>query len=52
MNIWTDIRKERITPKDFVACIEIEQGSKNKYELDIIGIRNVRQAMNVIFKDK
>ena len=26
--------KERITPKDFVACIEIEQGSKNKYELD------------------
>ena len=34
MNIWTDIRKERITPKDFVACIEIEQGSKNKYELD------------------
>lgn len=34
MNIWTDIRKERITPTDFVACIEIEQGSKNKYELD------------------
>ena len=34
MNIWTDINKERITPKDFVACIEIEQGSKNKYELD------------------
>ncbi len=34
MNIWKDISKERITPKDFVACIEIEQGSKNKYELD------------------
>lgn len=34
MNIWKDIRRERITPKDFVACIEIEQGSKNKYELD------------------
>lgn len=34
MNIWKDIRKERITPTDFVACIEIEKGSKNKYELD------------------
>lgn len=34
MNIWKDIGKERITPEDFVACIEIEQGSKNKYELD------------------
>ena len=34
MNIWKDISKERITPEDFVACIEIEQGSKNKYELD------------------
>ena len=34
MNIWKDISKERITPSDFVACIEIEQGSKNKYELD------------------
>ena len=34
MNIWKDIRKERITPEDFIACIEIEKGSKNKYELD------------------
>lgn len=34
MNIWTDINSERIKPQDFVACIEIEQGSKNKYELD------------------
>lgn len=34
MNIWHDISKERITPEDFVACIEIEQHSKNKYELD------------------
>ncbi len=34
MNIWKDINPERITPEDFVACIEIEQGSKNKYELD------------------
>ena len=34
MNIWKDIRKERINPTDFVACIEIEKGSKNKYELD------------------
>ncbi len=34
MNIWKDINPERITPTDFIACIEIEQGSKNKYELD------------------
>ena len=34
MNIWKDINKDRIKPNDFVACIEIEQGSKNKYELD------------------
>ncbi|MDY3846632.1 MAG: inorganic diphosphatase [Eubacteriales bacterium] len=34
MNIWTDINPKRITPDDFIACIEIEQGSKNKYELD------------------
>ncbi len=34
MNIWKDINPERIQPNDFVACIEIECGSKNKYELD------------------
>ena len=34
MNIWKDISKERITPTDFIVCIEIEKGSKNKYELD------------------
>ena len=34
MNIWKDISKERINANDFIACIEIEQGSKNKYELD------------------
>ena len=34
MNIWKDINKKRINPDDFVACIEIEKGSKNKYELD------------------
>lgn len=34
MNIWKDINKNRINPEDFIACIEIEQGSKNKYELD------------------
>ncbi len=34
MNIWKDINPERIKPNDFVACIEIECGSKNKYELD------------------
>jgi len=34
MNIWHDISIERITPADFIAVIEIEKGSKNKYELD------------------
>lgn len=34
MNIWTDIDKSRINPDDFVACIEIQQGDKVKYELD------------------
>ena len=34
MNIWRDISADRITPDDFIACIEIEAGSKNKYELD------------------
>ncbi len=34
MNIWTDIDPKRITPEDFVACIEIQQGDKTKYELD------------------
>lgn len=34
MNIWKDINPERIKEDDFIACIEIEQGSKNKYELD------------------
>ena len=34
MNIFHDISESRITPNDFIACIEIEQGSKNKYELD------------------
>lgn len=34
MNIWHDISASRINPEDFVVCIEIEKGSKNKYELD------------------
>ncbi len=34
MNIWKDINENRIKPEDFIAFIEIEQGSKNKYELD------------------
>ena len=33
-NIWHDISPSRITPNDFIAVIEIEKGSKNKYELD------------------
>jgi len=34
MNIWHDIRKERILPTDFISVIEISKGSKKKYELD------------------
>ena len=34
MNIWHDISPKRITPDDFMAFIEIEKGSKTKYELD------------------
>lgn len=34
MNIWHDMREDRITPEDFYAVIEIEKGSKAKYEMD------------------
>ena len=34
MNIWHDISKDRISNEDFIACIEISKGSKNKYEVD------------------
>lgn len=34
MNIWHDIDKKRITPKDFMAVIEIPKGCRSKYELD------------------
>lgn len=33
-NIWHDISPQRISPEDFIAVVEIEKGSKNKYELD------------------
>ena len=33
-NIWHNISPSRINPDDFIAVIEIEKGSKNKYELD------------------
>lgn len=34
MNLWHDIRPARMKTDDFIAVIEIEKGSKNKYELD------------------
>ena len=34
MNIWHDIRPERISPTDFMTVVEITKGSKMKYELD------------------
>ena len=33
-NIWHDIDPARITPMDFIAVVEIEKGSKKKYEMD------------------
>ncbi|MDE6726849.1 MAG: inorganic diphosphatase, partial [Oscillospiraceae bacterium] len=34
MNIWHDVNPARITPEDFISIVEIEKGSKKKYELD------------------
>jgi len=34
MNLWHDIKPERVKDDDFIAVIEIKKGSKNKYELD------------------
>ncbi len=33
-NIWHNISPARIKEDDFIAVVEIEKGSKNKYELD------------------
>ena len=34
MNIWHDIKENRIKKDDFISVIEITKGGKNKYELD------------------
>ena len=34
MNIWHDISASRIRAEDFMCYIEIQKGSKSKYELD------------------
>lgn len=34
MNIWHTVDQKRVKPEEFLACIEISAGSKNKYELD------------------
>ena len=34
MNVWHDVNPDRITPEDFICIVEIEKGSKKKYELD------------------
>ena len=34
MNIWHDMREDKIFPTDFMAVIEISKGSNMKYELD------------------
>ena len=33
-NIWHSVSKNRIKPHDFLTVIEIEKGSKKKYEMD------------------
>jgi inorganic pyrophosphatase len=34
MNIWHDLNPNRVTPEEFIVCIEISKNSKMKYELD------------------
>jgi inorganic pyrophosphatase len=34
MNAWKDINPKLITPENFLTCVEIAKGMKNKYELD------------------
>lgn len=34
MNIWHDIKEERIKKDDFISVIEISKNGRNKYELD------------------
>ncbi len=34
MNIWHDIENSRIKPEEFFAVVEINKGSKQKYEMD------------------
>ena len=31
---WHSVNPSRVTPKEFVAIVEIPKGGKNKYELD------------------
>lgn len=33
-NLWHDVRADRISENEFIAVVEIEKGSKKKYELD------------------
>ncbi|MBP1758546.1 MAG: Inorganic pyrophosphatase [Firmicutes bacterium] len=33
-HLWHSVNPDRMKPDDFLAVIEIEKGSKNKYELD------------------
>lgn len=34
MNLWHEVAPSHVRPEDFWALIEIQKGSKNKYELD------------------
>lgn len=34
MNIWHDVNPTRVSEQLFLACVEIQKGGKNKYELD------------------
>ena len=34
MNLWHNVAPSRVRPESFMAVVEIEKGSKNKYEMD------------------
>ena len=50
-NIWHDLSPSRVNPDDFIAVIEIEKGSKNKYEQFFFKkIEEIEEFRNLIAK--
>ena len=53
MNIWHDVSPEWIKPEEFIACIEISKGGKNKYELEHVNtivtqVKGRKEALGII----